>query len=74
MIKVLFQTIGFLAFAVLFATILSKGFDRQAVVDCLKLKDQSSIDGFYLTENEAEMCDNVGIEIYAPIHTQEYAR
>ena len=78
MIKDLFQilikTLIFLLIAFVFAVILGEGLDRQNVVDCMKLKSQSTIEGFYLTETEAKMCDNVGIEIHAPIHTQEYAR
>ena len=49
--------------------------DKNEMVDCLKLKaysEQSDI--FYLTENQALMCERHHVEIDAPVGNQNYEK
>lgn len=48
------------------------GLEKQDWVQCQKLKSQSQeYPLFYLTQNEKDMCDSLGVTISAPINTYE---
>lgn len=66
--KKLFEIVFVLVLAVVFGYFVNQGIDRQEVVDCLKLEQQSKdFDLFFLTANEKAMCDSHGIIIVAPV-------
>lgn len=61
--------LGIIFFAALFFAVLT-GLEKQSEVTCIKLQNQSEEfkhAGFYLTESESHICDELGIEIDAPV-------
>jgi hypothetical protein len=56
------------ACAIGFITVFIHGMDKQEVVNCNKLVEQSKqFDGFFITKSDDEMCRHHGIVIDAPI-------
>lgn len=65
------QVLTVLAATAMFAVVifgLNTSLDKSEVVSCLKWEEQAQeYRGFFLTQNQADMCDRKGIHIDAPI-------
>ena len=67
-IDTLFPALVLVAIVSLVGWGLLVGIDKETVVRCEKLKQQSDeFDDFYLTKNEKKVCDELGIKIVARI-------